>query len=91
MQAVVECITDDAPPPVELRIAWQCNRWNTLPESGGLYEQDYRTLLLMTATSNIYNAVTRMQNLKGKRIHELTEAERKVIRVLVDNKILFHA
>jgi len=87
----VECITDDAPPPAELRLAWQCSHWNCLPSSDGLYEQDARTMMLMTALSNVYNAVSRMINLKGKQIHQLTDNERKIIRVLVDMKILFHA
>jgi hypothetical protein len=48
-------------------------------------------MMLMTAFSNIYNVIMRMKNLKGKQIHQLTENERKIVRVLVDMKLLFHA
>jgi hypothetical protein len=89
MEAVVECVIDNAPPPAELSLAWQCDRWHTLPFAGGLYLQDYRTMLLMTVTSNIHHAVSRIRSLKGKDIHRLTEPERRIIRMLMDHGILF--
>lgn len=91
MGAVVECVLDDAPPPLELRTAWMCKRWNCLPESGGLYEQDYRLIRRMNYTESIYNAVVRIRELKGKNIHQLTENERKILKMLMDNGLLFHA
>lgn len=80
---------DDKPPPPPLRLAWQCERWNTLPEAGGLYVQDARTLFEMNATLSIYNAIFRIKTLKGKNIHQLTDNERKILRMLMDNKLLF--
>lgn len=91
MAAVVDSIVEGAPPPGELRLAWQCQRWGALPRAGGIYDQDYKTMMLMGATLNIYNSVTRVRSLKGKEIHRLNDAERKVLRVLMDNKIIFHA
>lgn len=91
MQAVVECVTDNAPPPAELSLAWQCQRWHTLPDGGGLYAQDYRTMHMMTVTQNIHDAVVRARSLKGKNIHQLTDNERMILRVLMDNGILFNA
>ena len=91
MRAVVECATEDAPPPVELRLAWQCERWRTLPDDGNLYRQDFQTMFRMNLTSNIYNAVLRIYSLKGNQIHDLTENERIILRMLMDNGLLFHA
>lgn len=91
MQAVVECITDNAPPPAELTLAWQCERWHTLPDGGGYLDQDYRRVFLMTALANVHIAVTRARNLKGKDIHKLTDSERLILRSLMDNGILFNA
>ena len=87
----MECVVHDTPPPPDLLLAFQCQRWNALPDSGGLYEQDFQTLYRMTATLNIYNTVSRVRQLKGKEIHRLTDSERKILRYLMDNKVLFHA
>lgn len=88
---MVECALDDAPPPPELRLAWQCSKWNALPEAGGLYEQEYQLLLRMNYTMSIFNAIRRIQSLKGKAIHTLTEGERKILRMLMDMGLMFHA
>lgn len=87
----MECITDNAPPPSELKLAWSCERWKTLPDAGGLYDQDYSLLHRMNAFTNIYNAVQRIKTLKGKQIHSLSDSERLILRYLMDNGILFHA
>lgn len=87
----MDCVVHDTPPPSELSLAWQCQRWNALPESGGLYEQDYQTIYRMTVFSNINNVVAKVRGLKGKEIHRLTDTERKILRFLMDRGILFHA
>jgi len=88
----VDCAQDeDEPPPVELRLAWMCERWNTLPKDGSLYGQDYKTMHRMLVMSNIYNTVQRFKHLQGKDIHKLTSAERKILRDLKDQGLLFHA
>ena len=71
-----------APPPPPLKLAWDAKRWGTLPESGGLYDQDYRTMLLMDICTNVYNAVSRVRNMQGEQIHQLTDGERKIIGFL---------
>ena len=91
MEATVECVVQNSPPPAELTLAWQCKRWNALPEAGGLYVQDYRTIHLMTALSNIYDVVAHVRSLKGKEIHRLTDAQRKLLRYLMDKEVIFHA
>ena len=87
---MVECVDGDGSPPYELRMAWECERWNCLPEDGGYNAQDYFLLRRMTALSNIYNALTHMRNSKGAEIHSLTENERKILKYLVDMGFLFN-
>lgn len=91
MRAVVECVTDNAPPPVELRLAWQCKNWNTLPDDGGLYAQDYRTMYRMNTLSAIHNAIIRIKSLKGKEIHKLGDNDRLILKMLMDQGLLFNA
>ena len=83
-------MTQDAPPPVELRLAWLCENWKTLPEGGGMMDQDYRTIARMTGLSNVYNVVVKWRNYTGERIHLLTDHDRRMLRWLLDNKIPFN-
>lgn len=87
----MENITDDKPPPAELKLAWQCEKWQTLPDAGGLGDQDFITMHRMNVYTNIHNTVQRARSLKGKDIHKLTDSERRVLRFLMDLGILFHA
>ena len=89
MAAVVECVLDNATPPAELRLAWYCQRWGALPKSGGVYEQDYQTMHRMAVLQNIYNTVVHVKDAKPKEIHHLSDNERRILRVLMDNKLLF--
>lgn len=90
MRAVVECAVYDAPPPAELRLAWQCQRWQTLPEDGNLLAQDFVTMHRMNLYTNIYNSIVRIYSLKGKDIHKLTEHERTILKMLMDEGLLFN-
>ena len=90
-RAVVESVTENAPPPAELRLAWQCERWHVLPNEGGLYNQDYLTMHRMNTLSAVYNAIVKIKNLKGTQIHTLSDGERRILRMLMDNGFLFHA
>jgi hypothetical protein len=87
----VQCVTDNAPPPAELRLAWMCERWNSLPTGDGLYMQEYRTMYLMGALLNVYGAVWRVKHLPPKQIHSLTENERRILGNLRDLGLLFKA
>lgn len=87
----MECATGDAPPPSILTLAWQCERWNTLPDDGNLYAQDYITMYQMTGFLNVYNVIARLKSLKGKAIHSLSDSERKLLKYLMDQGILFNA
>ena len=88
--AVVAAIDDNGSPPPELRLAWNCERWGTLPDDGGMYAQDAYLIVRMNVLSNIYNTVNKLRNSQGKQIHNLTENERKTLRHLVDLGLLFN-
>jgi hypothetical protein len=84
-------LTENAPPPVELRMAWMCERWQTLPEAGGIYNQDYRLMVRMSVLSNVYNAVMAWRTHGGEKIHYLSEQTRMILRRLQDEGIDFNA
>lgn len=81
--AAVECAYGE-PPPHELRLAWDCQKWNCLPEPGGLMDQDWQTMRRMTALDGVYRVVARVNSLEGKQIHSLTPNERRTLRWLKD-------
>ena len=87
---MVDCVDGDAPPPQELTTAWQCERWRTLPEVGAYYDQDYQLMKHITIASNVYAAWARAQNL-GQNIHQLTNQERRILRVLYELGLIFTA
>ena len=76
-------------PPPELTLAWNCSRWNCLPDAGAYLDQDYLRMRRMNAVSNIYDVLQRWQNMSGKQIHQLSENERKLLGWLKDLGILF--
>lgn len=88
---MVAVVDDNGPAPPELRLAWMCERWNSLPETGGLYDQDYVTLHLATALSNIYNTISRLRNMHGEQIHSLSDNDRKMLKWLMDEGLIFNA
>lgn len=54
-----------------------------------MLDQDERLINVMVSLDNIYSAVNRYLNLKGDRIHLLTELERRVLRMLKDMEVMF--
>jgi hypothetical protein len=72
-------------------MAWQCERWHCLPDSGGMYEQDYKLTRRMATLSNVYDSVSRWRNLTGERIHHLSDHDRRILRYLLDIGINFNA
>lgn len=68
---------------------WWCDHFGgALPENGGMLEQDHKAISRMTALKNIYNVVTRLRNMKGAHIHDLSTSERRLIRALRDEGML---
>lgn len=64
-----------------------CTRYNTLPEAGGVYDQDYTTMREMTVSQNTYAAVARLRSLQGAKIHSLSDSERRLLRYLMENQL----
>lgn len=75
---------------MELQVALDCRRWDTLPDAGGYLDQDYQLISRMGALMNVYNVLTHMRSLRGNQIHSLTDGERRVLRVLKDLGLIFH-
>jgi len=71
-------------PPPELSLAWNCERYNCLPDAGGYLDQDYICMMRMNVYSNVYNIVAKWQTLNAKTIHTLSDSERLYLRRLHD-------
>ena len=83
-------VVDDstATPPAELVLAWWCSQYNALPESGGVMDQDYQTFARMQVLLNVHGAVTRLRSSKGEEIHNLSRADRRILKMLKDQDLL---
>lgn len=80
IRAAVEAARGQSSPPDELRLYWMCQRYpGALPETGGMFDQDYVLMVRMITLDNIYGAITRMRSLTGHAIHNLTPGERRVL------------
>jgi hypothetical protein len=53
-----------------------------LPDTGGVLDQDYRTMKRMRATRNVYDAVRQAKNATGKQIHSLSPSTLNIIASL---------
>ena len=87
---MVFCVEGE-PPPQELKTAWLCEQWNSLPEEGGVYDQDARLISRMTACRNIYNTVSRVGNMHGEQIHNLSNRERDLLYDLRNMGLMYTA
>lgn len=83
MASVVDFVDNDGQPPAQLQTAFLSKQWETLPETGGLYDQDAALLKQMTVLYNIYQALVRLRNAKGDEIHSLTDGDRRIIASLL--------
>lgn len=52
----------DQPAPEELQMAWDCQQWNSLPETGGLLDQPAGIVSRMNAVLNVYNSFKSRQD-----------------------------
>lgn len=86
----MDCANGDGPPPSELSLGWQCERFHCLPDAGAYRDQDYQTMMYMTAFMNVHSVIKRWKSLSGKQIHSLTDGERKVLRYLKDLGLMFN-
>jgi hypothetical protein len=81
---------EEAAPP-ELRLGWECERYSCLPDAGGYLEQDYELMIRMSSLANIHRAYSRYRNAQGTQIHNLSMADRMILRQLKDIGVLFKA
>lgn len=88
IRQVVEAADYGEPPPPELELAWQCERWRAMPDAGGLLDQDNGLMRKMTIYSNIFNTVVKLRSMTGHTIHALTDSERRLIKYLLDEGAL---
>ena len=88
IEQVVDSVKGDEPPP-ELKIWWMCKELHQAPEAGGMFDQDEKQMNTMRTLDNVYSAVYRYFNLKGEQIHSLTNNERRILRMLKDQGVLF--
>lgn len=58
-------------PPPELRLYWMCMRYGSLPEPGGLFDQDAGLMGRMSLLGNTYETVQRVRGLVGEAIHNM--------------------
>jgi len=84
----VEAAEKGTNPTPELRISWLSEKYGALPRAGGILDQDWQLLNKMNVHSNIYNTVARLRGMKGTEIHKLTDAERRLIKYLRDERLL---
>ena len=72
-------MTDPATtPPPELRLYWQCLRFNALPEPGALFDQDAGLLARMGMLGNVYDAIGRIKSLTGKDIARMRPEDGRI-------------
>ena len=76
------CVDKGEPPPPELSLAWDTERWGVLPDGGGLYDQDYALLRRMKILANIHAALSGYRNMSGRQIHDMTDSQRRIIGAL---------
>ena len=86
----METVESDGQPPPELTLALMCQKWNTLPDAGGMYEQDARMMKTMSGVLSVYNTMQRWRTLTGKQIHQLSDGERRILRTLKDMGLIFN-
>lgn len=87
---MVDSVEGEGTPPPELVLAFMCQKWNTLPDAGGLYDQDARIMKKMSGVLAVHNAISRWRSLTGRNIHQLTESERRILRTLKDMRLLLN-
>jgi len=56
IRAVVDYIEKKSPPPDELDLGWQCERFQALPAAGGVLDQSYKLMTDMIVAMNVYTA-----------------------------------
>lgn len=79
----------NGPPPPDLTLNGWCERYSALPQAGGVLDQDYFQLLRMSFLANVRAVLSKLGNMQGSQIHNLTEAERMILKALRDMGFLY--
>jgi aminoglycoside phosphotransferase (APT) family kinase protein len=74
---VVSNVTKGTEAPPLLELHWLCQRWGTLPNAGGIFDQDYKTMTQLSVVAATYKAV------KARKIFKMTPEDERVIISLV--------
>ena len=53
-------------PPPELKLAWQCKEWNTLPYGGGVLDQPYGLLSKLQELYGVWQAMKLYRESSGE-------------------------
>ena len=77
------------PPPRELVLSWQLERFQALPDAGGYLDQDAGLMYRIIAVSNIYDVLCKYRNSQGAQIHALSDSDRSMLRFLKDQGLYF--
>jgi hypothetical protein len=55
-----------------------------------MYQQDAQIMYRMAVSLNIHDALTHLRNSTGEQIHNLTDSERRTLRLLIDMGLIFN-
>ena len=90
IEAAVNAAVKGTRLPPDLQLHNLCEGYSALPDEGGMLDQDAGLVTRMTVLSNIHHAVKRWQNAQGKAVHNLTDSERRILRYLKDEGLMFN-
>lgn len=79
ISAVVAYVDHNGRPPSALETAFLAKQWGSLPDPGGLYDQDAKLIKQMTVLYNVYKTLQKFRNAQGAQIHQLTDADRRIL------------
>ena len=69
--------------PADLELALHCERWNALPEAGGLLDQPLGLVSRMTALLNIYRAMSAEQNRGNMSLVEFSKSNPDSYKIMI--------
>jgi hypothetical protein len=76
----VRCARFGEPPPDDLQLYWDCKKWGTLPEGGGLLDQDAALIDRVRKLDSVYQVVKKYQT----NAHDFDDREWRFIQWLID-------
>ena len=83
MQASADAAEGIGAMPAELEMALLCERWNSLPDAGGVLDQKVGLLARMTTALNVFRAIKNEQNRGDMKLSEWSRQHPDTYRTLV--------